>query len=618
MQNFQDICTVKKLAILFLFFAHALFAHPNDSLKASSKVSPLKYYTMNQFEYKDSFNYPDNSLLDFQNYLPKNTLGNVGLPFNDFIYKTSRNFGFNYQRNYYSAYFFKPSELYFYNTRIPYTNIFFVFGAKQEQYFKLVFSYNVNKNWNVTANFSRIKSNGFYQKLRTDHTSLFLSTNYRTSDNRYMLLGGGGFNTLKNEENGGMVSDTNFFNGSSDYSPSFADANNYRFNKNIFLKQYLHIGHKVNDSAPIIPSSMLILASQFDGLAQRYRDANIPKYYYDNYYYDTLKSHDSVYTMKIENELAGNRVDNLKRRGIFDMIGAGAGLKHQYIKVRDRRMDSLINNILISAELNNLYSKNRLWWKLKSSYGLEGYNKEDYQLCASITKGWKDSLSKVSLVYQQKAYAPDFMYTIYHSNHFEWIQSLGKTTEQSIAAGLFMDRYDLAFGADLTNFRNVVYFDTVAIARQYGGNVQVISLSLKKNFSFFNWHLNNKIEYQQVPDSSVIRVPQWILQHALYYENDLFKKALRLQVGFQAFYNTAYYANAYMPATGQFYLQNKNTYGNYPVIDFFLNLKIKVVNIFFKIDHLNAGFSGNTYMLTPHYILNQRSFKFGVSWKFWD
>ena len=156
------------------------------------------------------------------------------------------------------------------------------------------------------------------------------------------------------------------------------------------------------------------------------------------------------------------------------------------------------------------------------------------------------------------------------------------------------------------------------MASQYKGSIPVFTSFLKKDFTFSNFHINNKINYQHVPDYSVIRVPEFILEHSLYYENDLFKNAMRLQIGFSLFYNSAYYSNQYMPATGQFYFQDKNKYGNYPFVDFFINARVKTVRIFFKIDHFNYGMIGNNYMLSPHYPMNDRVFKFGVSWRFFD
>jgi hypothetical protein len=137
-----------------------------------------------------------------------------------------------------------------------------------------------------------------------------------------------------------------------------------------------------------------------------------------------------------------------------------------------------------------------------------------------------------------------------------------------------------------------------------------------KNYSSLNSDMS--VRYQYVPDLVVIRLPEWFGNMSLYYEGSLFKKAMFLQIGASVFYSSDYYANAYMPATGQFYLQSEKKYGNYPYIDVFLNVRIKTVRVFIKVDHLNSGWSGSNYMLAPHYPMNDRLFKFGVSWRFWD
>src|SRR6185295_11010917 len=108
--------------------------------------------------------YIRNTLQSFHNYLPRNTFGNSGLPANDFIFKTNFPIGFNYSKNYFYDYYYTPRSLNFYNTRIPYTDLFYVFGGQKELFFKLTFAFNIKKNWNITANYSRIKSFGFYQK----------------------------------------------------------------------------------------------------------------------------------------------------------------------------------------------------------------------------------------------------------------------------------------------------------------------------------------------------------------------------------------------------------------------------------------------------------------------
>jgi outer membrane receptor protein involved in Fe transport len=113
-------------------------------------------------------------------------------------------------------------------------------------------------------------------------------------------------------------------------------------------------------------------------------------------------------------------------------------------------------------------------------------------------------------------------------------------------------------------------------------------------------------------------LPEYTLEHSLFYENDIFNRAARIQIGASVFYSSAYYADAYMPATAQFYLQDNKKYGNYPYIDFFVNAKVKNVRVFFKIDHLNSGWMGNTYIPVQNYPMNGRAFKVGFSWRFFD
>jgi hypothetical protein len=532
-----------------------------------------------------------------------------------------RTFGFNYGRNNYQNYFYTPGNLKFYDTRIPLSDLFYVFGTKQEQYFKLVFSYNLKKNWNVTVDFSRIKSAGFYPNLVPDHTFLALSSNYRSLNNRYMLLVSACFNTIKNTENGGLIEDSTFFKGhlkASDFP--LKSSSNYRRNRNFFIKQYFNLGHRANDTLPVIPTSRFIVTSEYDEMAQRYRDSNprgVPEFY-PAIYNDSVLTLDTSHVAKLSNELAWKRTDNLKHRGVLDMLGVGASIKHQLVMVKQLQLENIFNNVLAGFELCNLYSNHKFWWKVIYNTGLNGYNKGDNQLYAIASKGILDSLSRVFISYKSAVYSPDFMYNKYLSNHFRWTNNFNKVNEQSITAGISIPKYDFALNVDYTNYKNVLYFDTAAIARQFDGSVNIISVQLKKNFNFFNWHLNNNVLYQQVPDSSVIRVPQFILQHSLFYEHDVFKKAMHVQIGLELFYNTAFYSNAYMPVTGEFYLQNDSKYGAYPMFDFFLNMKIKVVNAFFKIEHLNSGFSGNNYMLTPHYVMAPRTFKLGVSWKLFD
>ncbi len=612
--------------IIFILLLLPLLGFSGDT----TKLFPLKpstlFFTASQFGNTDSISFINNSLTDFQNYISRHNLGNSGMAVNipgrQFLAKET---GFHYNAVNFRDYFYTKENLLFYDTHVPYSDILYVMGSKKEQDFKLTFSYNVKKNWNLSAHFFRIRSEGSYLRQNTNDNFLSLSTVYRSKNNKYNLLAGILFNYVQNLENGGIANDTVFEDGGT-FDNMLLEVNlsaakgTYR-NRSIFVNQYLNFGKKGNDTASnaqIIPNSRLMLATTFDDVVIRYIDDFPTEGFYSNIYSDSLRTLDSTYNVKFENELSWKRLDNGKHRGFADKIGVGVKAKDQFVFTRQNGVDTTFNNIIAGAEMFNTYSDHKLWFNISSDYCLSGYNEGDYRFKGAIKKGILDSLSSVSLSAEAIQHAPDYIYNFYSSNNFKWENDFDKIMENTVHLNFSMPKYRLALNLNYKEITNPVYFDNYAIARQYTGTIPVASASLKKDFTFFNWHLNNTVLYQYVSDSVVIRLPEYILEHSLFYENDLFKKAMRFQIGASLFLVSNYYADRYMPATGQFYLQDDKKYGSYPFVDFFINAKVKAVRIFVKIDHLNSGWLANKYMLTAHYPMNDRTFKLGVSWRFFD
>lgn len=77
----------------------------------------------------------------------------------------------------------------------------------------------------------------------------------------------------------------------------------------------------------------------------------------------------------------------------------------------------------------------------------------------------------------------------------------------------------------------------------------------------------------------------------------------------------------YAPAIGQFYLQNPDTrykLGGYPLINGYINLHLKRTRIFVQMYNLLQRTGEKSYFLAPHYPLNPRILKVGLSWNFFD
>jgi hypothetical protein len=99
---------------------------------------------------------------------------------------------------------------------------------------------------------------------------------------------------------------------------------------------------------------------------------------------------------------------------------------------------------------------------------------------------------------------------------------------------------------------------------------------------------------------------------------------LRIQLGGDVRYFTAYYAPTYCPGFGMYHLQNADpeacvSIGDYPIVNVYANFHLKQCRFYVMYSHVNEGLFGNSRsFLVPHYPINPRWFKLGLSWNFWD
>jgi hypothetical protein len=155
--------------------------------------------------------------------------------------------------------------------------------------------------------------------------------------------------------------------------------------------------------------------------------------------------------------------------------------------------------------------------------------------------------------------------------------------------------------------------------RQHGGNIQVFSAMLEQNFKLGPLHWDNEITYQKSSNQSVLPLPQLNAYTNLYL---LFRiaKVLRVQLGGDMRYYTSYYAPDYSPAIGQFATQDASysriKIGNYPIINVYANLHLKNCRIYAGVNHVNAN-AGHAFW-APHYAINPLTFRFGLSWNFFN
>ena len=229
---------------------------------------------------------------------------------------------------------------------------------------------------------------------------------------------------------------------------------------------------------------------------------------------------------------------------------------------------------------------------------------------------------------------PTFYYRHYHSRHFWWDNTSLSKELHSRVEGLFSYRKtNTTLRVAFDEIQNYTYLamgyniaddhsrkgNTMEV-RQKGGAITLLTLSLAQNFKLGPLNWENVITYQKSTDNDVLPVPDLNIYTNLYLRFKI-AQVLKCDFGADGRYFTKYYAPDYSPALGQYAVQtgdNRVQTGTYPLVNIYANFHLKHTRFFVMMSHVNAGSGNRQYFLTPHYPLNQRVFRFGLSWNFFN
>ncbi len=213
--------------------------------------------------------------------------------------------------------------------------------------------------------------------------------------------------------------------------------------------------------------------------------------------------------------------------------------------------------------------------------------------------------------------SPGYWTENYFSNHYVWSNSFAKENENRFDVRFTIPHLALELGGFLSFATDKFYYDATGVPAQ--GSVDLTAVYASKNFRLGGLNLDNRVLLQWSTDHMVAPVPLASAFLTYYYEFNLVRNVLRLQLGLDGRYNTEYYAFGYMPATAQFYNQREKELGNYIMVDAFVAAKWKRMRILLKMQHVNEDLWGaRNYFTVLHYPQNKRVLKLGLSWGFYD
>lgn len=606
---------MRKSALPIILFISSFWGY--QSILAQVDTTSLFTATPTEklFGIRQNHNKTDSLLDNIQNYGQNSIMGNVGLPSYPLLADFSQNMSFFKWMNTNNTLstLSKNDPIFLYPGKI-YTKVSGVMGQKQEQWFKIIHAQTIGKRLQLGLQFNRYSCFGFYNNQKALTDNLAISTNYQSKDSRWQFASYFIFNKCKNQLNGGITSDTAIQNA------NLPDKLLVPVNLNT-AKQYIRslsadfsiFYHLNNDTLKKETGSFLAWEGNFSSNYWVYADTYQDSSYYKHTYIFPAASYDSANSKTISNSLLYRYISpstNSSKRFSFY-----AGYKNETSHYIQDVVDTVAINQI--AQAGFLLDKNGKKILFNGEYVVAGYNQFNYQLSTVMqTRDDKSIFFRARLDADRQM--PTMMSSYFLTNHFMWNHRFNDILTQSAKAEIASFKYHFNAGIFARAQQNTLYFDSSANPTQYAGNTLLLRYFISKDLKLGRIHFNNTINYQSTTNPEIIRLPTWMTFHQLYYEGHHFKNNLWLQCGFQARYISGFLANAFMPASDQFYLQNKQEYGNYIFIDFFINARIDNFSFFIKADHVNQGLTGYNYILCPGYPYPDRSFKFGIVWQFYN
>lgn len=395
-----------------------------------------------------------------------------------------------------------------------------------------------------------------------------------------------------------------------------------------------------------VPVTSLIHTVEFDNYEHIYQAYSNPKDYYLATY-PTFSKYvgDSIYDETKHYELRNTfAIALLEGFNKYAKAGLKAFITHDL--KRFTLPDTVSNrsvynqqNLIVGGHISKTQGKT-LHYHALGKFTVLGENVGDVQVDGGVDVSFPLLGDTVQLAANGFFHLtdPTFYYTHYHSKHFWWDNSDLKKTSHTRLQGIFtFRRTETRLRVAVDNLTNYAYFSTdytqfiqddnnmrlfnTARPRQSGENIDILTVSLSHHFQWRLFHLGAELTYQKSTHDGIIPVPTFNAYTNLFLR---FKIAhvLDCDLGADIRFFTKYKAPDFVPGISQYAIpdnaDNRVEVGNYPIINAYANFFLKHARFFVMMSHVNHSSAGNNYFLTPHYPINSRIFRFGVSWNFFN
>lgn len=533
------------------------------------------------------------------------------------------------------ANYLEIDDVYDYYVPTPLTELYFKTVVNQGQQLDALFTTNLSPEFNFSISYKGLRSAGDYVNTLTSTGNFKFTSNYTSKNNKYRLRLHTTFQDLLNEENGGL--DPVSLQGFIDDDPALSDRGRLEPN--------------LDDAQSLLEGRRFYIDHDYEILGTKdstgYYSARVyNKAYYEDKFYRYTESRPTTeflgasYTTGTINNQTDLEEGQIELGLTYDHHILGffkAGIARKKFNYGYNRTVQLGNNRINNRIIGELYQFHAEFDKrigdfdFNATGGLNVAGDLDGQfLKAQAGYQLKDIDLNASLAINSRA--PDFNLLLHQSDYvnYNWQNGFNNVKTQELNFNAVSARY-VDLDVTLSTIQDQVYFgqqevlnnDGVvtgynALPFQTNFSTTHLKIKVQKDFMFWNhFGMNHTLMYQKVDQEQLVtNVPEFTTRNTIYYKNRFFNKALQLQTGVTFKYFTSYFMDGYDPVLGEFYTQTQNELGGFPLVDFFVNARVRQTRIFFKVEHANAPFADQNYFSAPRVPFRDLTIRFGLVWNF--
>lgn len=389
-----------------------------------------------------------------------------------------------------------------------------------------------------------------------------------------------------------------------------------------------------------VPVTSFIHTVKFDNYRRIYEAYQTPADYYLNEYYNAGRlTGDSIYDQTkhwhMKNTFSIAMLEGFNKWAKAGLKAfASYDLRHYELPTMEGSFEKYNEHVLsVGGQLSKQEGKT-LHYNAVAEIGLTGVDAGTLAIDGNVDVNIPflgDTLQVRGDAFFHRE-TPSFYYRNYHARHLWWENDLDKTIHTRIMGTLSFPKTRTKLRVAVDEIKNYTYFSqsyditeeglrtgVMVTPMQESGGINLLTAQLEQNFrlGILNWE--NQFTYQHSSKESVLPVPAFNAYTNLYIKFKVVK-VLNVDLGADMRYFTSYEAPDYSPYMGQYTVQgngeNNVKIGNYPIVNVYANVHIKHTRFFVMMSHINAGQGDKNYFFAPHYPMNERVFRIGVSWNF--